>query len=51
MYRANIQRLVDRGSWTAPAHRHAGSRYFAPSQDPADADWDVVKGLWEGVEA
>ena len=26
VYRANIQRLIDRGSWTPPAHHHPGSR-------------------------
>ena len=51
VYRANIERLIDRGSWTAPAYRHPGSRFHAPSQDPADTDWENVKGLWEGVEA
>jgi hypothetical protein len=47
VYRANIERLIERGAWTAPAHRHAGSRYIAPSSDPAEGEWDAVKGLWE----
>ncbi|MEA2179174.1 MAG: hypothetical protein QOG77_2471 [Solirubrobacteraceae bacterium] len=51
VYRGNIERLIERGAWTAPAHRHPGSRFHPPSQDPADADWENVKGLWEGVEA
>ena len=42
---------LDRGSRTRPAHHHPGSRYFAPSPDPADADWDNIKGCGEGVEA
>jgi len=47
VYRANIRRLQERGSWTPPANAHEGSRYFPPSQDPADADWNNIKTMWE----
>lgn len=47
VYRANIRRLQERGSWTPPATAHEGSRYFAPSPDPADADWSNIKTMWE----
>jgi hypothetical protein len=44
IYRANIRRLVERGTWTEPAVRHPGSR-FQPSGD--DAGWDEVRQrLW-----
>ncbi len=47
VYRANIQRLVDRGSWTPPATRHAGARYIpALPGDPGQA-WETIKAeLW-----
>jgi hypothetical protein len=45
IYRANIQRLVDRGTWTRPAVEHPGCRY-QPAGDDA-ASWDEVKQrLW-----
>jgi predicted amidohydrolase len=47
VYRTNIRRLQERGSWTPPATAHEGSRYFAPSQDPSDADWNNIKTMWE----
>jgi carbon-nitrogen hydrolase len=50
VYRANIERLIERGAWTAPAHRHDGCRYIAP--DGGAGEWDAIKGLWEdSVEA
>ncbi len=47
VYRANIQRLVDRGSWTPPATIHAGARYIpALPGDPGQA-WETIKAeLW-----
>jgi predicted amidohydrolase len=47
VYRANIRRLQERGSWTPPATTHQGARYFAPSPDPADADWANIKTMWD----
>ena len=47
VYRANIRRLQERGSWTPPATAHQGARYFAPSPDPADADWANIKTMWD----
>ena len=46
VYRANIERLVERGSWTRPAVSYEGCRFLPPSRDPADADWENVRGLW-----
>lgn len=45
IYRANIQRLVDRGSWTKPAIEHPGCR-FQPAGDD-ETSWDEMKQrLW-----
>jgi predicted amidohydrolase len=47
VYRANIERLLARGSYTRPAHRFPGARYQPASRNPADAEWDTVSKLWE----
>lgn len=45
VYRANIQRLIERGTFTPPAHDFPGARYI-PAGD-GDEDWDTVSELWE----
>jgi len=47
IYRANIARLVARGSWTAPAHRAEGARYQPSATSPEDASWERMKALWD----
>jgi hypothetical protein len=47
IYRANIRRLIDRGSFTPPARPAAGVRYIAPSDQPRDTSWSDMKALWE----
>lgn len=45
VYRANIRRLVDRGTWTKPAYDHPGCR-FQPAGDD-EASWEDIKAqLW-----
>jgi len=45
IYRANIQRLIDRGTWTKPAFEHPGCR-FQPAGDD-EASWEEIKQqLW-----
>lgn len=45
IYRANIQRLIDRGTWTKPAFEHPGAR-FQPAGDD-NASWEEIKQrLW-----
>ena len=45
IYRANIQRLIDRGTWTKPAFEHPGAR-FQPAGDD-EASWEEIKQqLW-----
>ena len=46
VYRSNIRRLVERGTFTPPATAFEGSRFIAPSDDPAETDWEQVRGLW-----
>lgn len=46
VYRANIDRLVQRGSWTLPHHAAPGARYVpAAPVDPAEA-WEEAKAMW-----
>jgi predicted amidohydrolase len=47
VYRDNIRRLVARGAWTPPTHPADGARYLAPAEDPAEASWESIRGLWE----
>ncbi|HZS89862.1 MAG TPA: nitrilase-related carbon-nitrogen hydrolase [Chloroflexota bacterium] len=42
IYRANIRRLLERGTYTAPAHPHPGARYVPAPDD----DWEATKELW-----
>lgn len=47
VYRANIRRLVERGTFTEPARPAAGARYLPPSDDPAETNWESVRALWD----
>lgn len=46
IYRANIGRLIARGSFTPPARAFPGARYIAPAESPDEADWEHVRSLW-----
>ena len=46
IYRANIARLEERGTWTPPANAFAGSHYQAGTENPDEVDWDAIKKLW-----
>ncbi|UGS35997.1 nitrilase-related carbon-nitrogen hydrolase [Capillimicrobium parvum] len=48
VYRGNIARLLERGTFTRPAHDFPGSRYYPGSDDPADAEWSRLQELWAG---
>ena len=50
IYRANIGRLIDRGSFTPPARAFPGARYIAPAESADEADWEKVRGLWAAAE-
>ena len=46
IYRANIARLVERGTYTAPAIAHPGARYQG---SPTTAEqWEEIKHFWDG---
>jgi predicted amidohydrolase len=48
IYRDNIRRLIDRGTFTPPAVQHPGAAYVPVgdgTQTP-DEEWDEIKGLW-----
>jgi beta-ureidopropionase len=46
VYRANIDRLVDRGTWTRPAHDFPGCRFQPSSETPETDTWEDLKKLW-----
>ena len=50
IYRANIRRLVERGSYTLPAESFAGVRYI-PAGDSEAADWSASRELWKEVDS
>jgi beta-ureidopropionase len=47
VYRDNIRRLVERGSFTLPAREFPGARYLPPSDDPAEGEWETLRRLWD----
>ncbi len=49
VYRSNIRRLVERGTYTPPATEFPGSRYYVPDGD--EDDWENTRTLWERPEA
>jgi len=44
IYRANIQRLVDRGTWTRPFYEHEGCRYQPGGEE--EISWEDIKAMW-----
>ena len=50
IYRANIGRLIARGSFTPPAREFPGARYIAPAESADEADWEQVRSLWAAPE-
>jgi len=46
-YRDNIQRLIERGTFTAPAHDFPGCSYKSASTDPEQDKWKNIKQLWD----
>jgi beta-ureidopropionase len=47
VYRANIERLYEAGTWTPPAIRFPGAKYIAPMPiDRLDA-WREAEAMWE----
>jgi hypothetical protein len=50
VYRANIERLVERGTFTLPAHDHPGARYIPVDDMPPMQGWLGARTLWVGAE-
>jgi len=46
VYRANIRRLVERGSYTLPAVDYPGVRYIPAGNSSEETDWSAVRELW-----
>jgi hypothetical protein len=47
IYRANIESLHERGTWTRPYHTFAGARLLPESDQGADEQkWQEIKGMW-----
>jgi hypothetical protein len=50
VYRANIRRLIERGTFTPPAHDFPGARYFPPDDRPPMQSWLGARTLWVGAD-
>ncbi len=52
VYRGNIKRLIDRGTFTPPAVAHKGAKYFpmGDGSQTGDEEWADVKSLWSDWE-
>jgi len=46
IYRANIERLYERGTWERPANAFPGARYLPPSESPEETSWVNVRAMW-----
>ncbi|HLI06209.1 MAG TPA: nitrilase-related carbon-nitrogen hydrolase [Ktedonobacteraceae bacterium] len=47
IYRQNIERLIASGTYTPPAHRVPGPKYFPAAPTPQE-EWESVRALWDG---
>ena len=48
IYRDNIRRLLERGTYTPPAHEFPGAHYQPSATSPEEQEWGNVKKLWDG---
>jgi predicted amidohydrolase len=46
VYRANIRRLIARGSFTPPARSFPGARYIPAGDSPEEEEWENLRDLW-----
>jgi hypothetical protein len=51
VYRTNIQRLIERGTFTPPARSFPGARYIPAEDVPPMAGWLGARTLWVGAES
>lgn len=47
IYRANIQRLVARGTWTKPTVEHDGCVFQPGTENPEEESWEALKAMWD----
>jgi hypothetical protein len=47
IYRQNIQRLIDRGTFTAPAAQFPGATFQPSGEAPPAEEWERSKRLWD----
>jgi len=47
IYRGNIERLLERGSYTAPYHQFPGAECQSPPTPMSEAEWQETKELWK----
>lgn len=48
IYRQNIFKLIQRGTYTPPAHSFKGVKYYPAAMKPEEEKWENAKKLWEG---
>ncbi|MCL5962535.1 MAG: hydrolase [Chloroflexi bacterium] len=48
IYRANIRKLIERGTYTAPGNDFPGARYYPGALNPEDEKWENARTLWDG---
>ncbi len=46
IYRGNIRILVERGTWTPPAHPVPGARYTPPAPGTPAEGWAEARAMW-----
>ncbi|QXQ05650.1 hypothetical protein KX816_15675 [Sphingosinicellaceae bacterium] len=46
IYRGNIQKLVERGTWTPPANPVPGARYTPPGPGTPAEGWAEARAMW-----
>jgi predicted amidohydrolase len=51
IYRANIRRLIQRGTFTEPAHTFPGAHFQSGASSPEEEQWENIKTLWDSWEA
>ena len=50
IYRDNIRRLVERGTFTLPAHEFQGARYIPMDDAPPMQGWLGARTLWDDAD-
>lgn len=50
VYRENIRRLIERGTFTAPANDFPGARYISMDDAPPMQSWLGARTLWDGAD-